>query len=171
MAARRLFFALWPDDSLRHALYHWQMHHLRGDLRWQHRADLHLTLHFLGAVASDKVGALIELGDGVGGESFTLVLDRIGHWPRPQVLWAGPQAAPDALGRLHARLADGLLGLGFAPEQRRYRPHVTLARRVRGSPDPLSFPALTWRVAEFALVESCPGDAPHYQPIARWALG
>ena len=45
---RRLFFALWPYDAVRHALLHWQTRNLPSDVRWQHRADLHLTLHFLG---------------------------------------------------------------------------------------------------------------------------
>ena len=38
---QRLFFALWPDDRVRQALFHWQTHSLPGDLRWAHRADLH----------------------------------------------------------------------------------------------------------------------------------
>ena len=46
--AHRLFFALWPDEAARQALVGWQTHNLAGDLRWRHRADLHMTLHFLG---------------------------------------------------------------------------------------------------------------------------
>ena len=53
--ARRLFFALWPDDATRQALFHWQTHNLPHDLRWQHRADLHLTLHFLGTVDPGRI--------------------------------------------------------------------------------------------------------------------
>lgn len=167
---KRLFFALWPDDPLRHALLHWQTHNLSADLRWQHRADLHMTLHFLGAVATERVSTLCALGEHIQAAHFTLMLDQIGYWPRPQVLWAGPEVVPDGLTRLHARLGEDLAELGYASEQRAYLPHVTLARKVRGTPDPLPLPAMTWKVREFALVESRPGDAPHYHPLARWPL-
>lgn len=168
---RRLFFALWPEDALRQALFHWQTHHLGADVRWQHRADLHMTLHFLGGVAEDRVGALRQLGDGIHGGGFDLILDQVGYWPRPQVLWAGPSVTPDALTRLHGALGSALARLGLEPEQRVYKPHVTLARKVRGGSDPLPLPPLTWHVREFALIESRPGDAPHYHPLARWRLG
>ncbi|MCB1789870.1 MAG: hypothetical protein KDJ24_06195, partial [Gammaproteobacteria bacterium] len=62
MIARRLFFALWPDDSVRHALLHWQTQNLSGDVHWQHRADLHLTLSFLGQVEEQRIAGLRDVG-------------------------------------------------------------------------------------------------------------
>lgn len=169
-ARRRLFFALWPDDPVRQALFHWQTRNLTADVRWQHRADLHITLHFLGMVDAARIDALRGLGDAVVAERFTLVLDTIGHWPGPRVLWAAPSSVPDDLRDLHRRLGDGLAGLGMPPETRAYRPHVTLARKVRDALEAPSMRPLTWTVCEFALVESRPGDAPRYQLLARWPL-
>ena len=73
-----------------------------------------------------------------------LVLDEIGHWPKPQILWAGPSSAPGDLPQLHTRLGDGLNALGFETEARAFRPHVTLARKVRNQPPvaPLATPEL-----------------------------
>ena len=130
-AARRLFFALWPGDAVRQALFHWQTHHLPRGVRWQHRADLHVTLHFLGQVEASRLAALRQLGAATRGDGFTLVLDQVGYWPRPQILWAGPTTVPVALIALHERLGAGLREQGFATERRSYRPHVTLARKVR----------------------------------------
>ncbi len=169
-ARRRLFFALWPDDPVRPALFRWQTHNLTADVRWQHRADLHITLHFLGMVDAARIDALRGLGAGIAAVPFTLVLDSVGHWARPQVLWAGPSSVPGDLLDLHRRLGDGLAGLGMAPETRSYQPHVTLARKVRGAPLARPLQPLTWLVREFALVESRPGDAPRYHPVARWPL-
>ena len=169
-ATRRIFFALWPDDVVRQALFHWQTHSLPGDLRWAHRADLHMTLHFLGQVAGVYLNDLRQLGAQVRGDGFRLTLDEIGYWPRPQVLWAGPSAVPDALAALHQRLGAGLRELGFETEQRRYRPHVTLARKVRRRFEWQPLSPVDWSVAELALVESRPGTAPRYQPIGRWSL-
>lgn len=167
---KRLFFALWPDDAVRRELFHWQTHNLPADVRWQHRADLHMTLHFLGAVEDSRLEGLIGLGGRVASGGFSIVLDDIGHWPGPQVLWAAPTSPPGELLALHGRLADGLSALGFEPEQRRYRPHVTLARKVRRQPDTRPLFPLTWSVRELALVQTRPGDVPHYHPLARWAL-
>lgn len=166
----RLFFALWPDDATRHALFRWQTHNLPADVRWQHRADLHLTLHFLGQVGAGRLDALREIATGIDKTPFALVLDEIGHWSKPQVLWAGASSLPGELNVLHANLGEGLRECGFRTEERAFHPHVTLARKVREKPLLCPLRPLTWPVSELALVESRPGDAPHYQPIARWPL-
>jgi len=168
--ARRLFFALWPDDAVRHALLHWQTHNLPGSARWQHRADLHMTLRFLGSVGDDRVEELRRIGDGLRCEAFGLVLDRIGHWPRPQVVWCGPSSPPAELGHLHQALEHALASHGWPAEERTFRPHVTLARKVRTADDYGPLPPVSWPVRELALVESRGGQVPLYQPLRRWPL-
>ena len=168
---RRLFYALWPDDPVRHALLHWQTANLPATVRWQHRADLHLTLHVLGQVARDRFEALRALGAGIRAQGFELVLDRLGHWPRPQVLWAGPAETPPGLLALHAHLGAGLQALGFELDPRPFAAHVTLARRIRRWPQgAAALDPVHWPAREFALVESVPGSAPAYRPLARWPL-
>ena len=168
--SRRLFFALWPDDPTRQALFHWQTHNLPGDLRWTHRADLHMTLHFLGQTDAAQLGALRDLGAEAAAGRFSLVLDEIGHWRKPQILWAGSSSVPGELPALHARLGAGLNGLGIATEARTYTPHVTLARKAREKPVVQPLSPLTWPVTELALVESRTGEAPMYHPLDRWPL-
>lgn len=169
--SRRLFYALWPDDPVRHALLHWQTANLPATVRWQHRADLHLTLHFLGQVASERLDALRSLGAGIRAQGFELVLDRLGHWPRPQVLWAGPAEMPPGLLELHARLGAGLQALGFELDSRPFAAHVTLARRIRRWPEgAAALDPVRWPAREFALVESVPGSVPAYRPLGRWPL-
>ena len=167
---RRLFFALWPDDKTRQGLFHWQTHNLPADVRWQHRADLHMTLHFLGQVDDSLLEPLLGLGAGLDALRFTMVLDEIGHWRKPQILWAGPTSVPGDLVQLHAQLGAGLNELGIATEARTYRPHVTLARKVRERPILQPLLPLTWPVAALALVESCPGEVPMYRPVGHWPL-
>ena len=167
---RRLFYALWPDDPTCQALFHWQTHNLPGDVRWQHRADLHMTLHFLGQIDVEQLDDLRSLGAEAAGDCFTLVLDEIGHWRKPQILWAGPSSIPGELPELHARLAGGLSRLGIATETRSYRPHVTLARKVRERPPTQPLSVLTWPVTRLVLAESRPGNAPMYRPVFEWPL-
>ncbi len=167
---RRLFFALWPDDATRLELFHWQTYNLPADVRWQHRADLHMTLHFLGQVEPDRFDELLDLGKFVGKTSFDMLLDEIGYWPKPQVLWAGPTTPPAELLNLQLALGEGLHGLGFATEERPFRAHVTLARRVRERPVTEPLAPLAWSVSQLALVESRPGRPPMYHPVGQWAL-
>jgi len=167
---RRLFFALWPDDRTRQALFHWQTHNLPADVRWQHRADLHMTLHFLGQIDISLLEPLRVLGAEAAGDRFDLVLDRVGHWRRSRILWAGPSSVPGELPQLHARIETGLNALGIETEARTYKPHVTLARKVRKQPPVKPLESLIWQVTELALVESRSGEVPLYCPIGRWPL-
>lgn len=153
-----------------HALFHWQTCNLPADVRWQHRADLHMTLHFLGQIDADRIDALLRLGAEVGKTAFPMVLDQIGFWPKPQVLWAGPSVTPTALSALQIALGEGLRELGVETDDRPFRPHVTLARRVRERPETEPLLPLAWDVERLALVESRSGGAPVYHPIGEWPL-
>lgn len=170
MSARRLFYALWPDEAVRRALARWQRDHLPPQARPTHVADLHLTLHFLGQVEDERLESLLTLGRQQRFESFELVLDRIGHWPRPRVLWVGPGEMPEPLARLHAALGEGLMQLGFELDPRPFAPHVTLARKVARLPEGLAFSPLHWQVSEWALLESRAGERPLYHPLEYWSL-
>jgi len=164
----RLFFALWPDDGVRRALATWQREYLPGSVRATHAADLHMTLRFLGQVDPSRLPALQQLGDELPLPEFDLKLDRLGHWSRPAVLWAGSDAVPKDLQVFYAGLQRALEPLGFAPEGRTFRPHVTLARKIRRPLENVVLPPIRWRVREWALVESRPGERPLYHPLGRW---
>jgi 2'-5' RNA ligase len=51
---------------------------------------------------------------------------------RPQTVWAGLEGGIETLGRLQRGLSAALEPLGFKPENRPFRPHLTLGR-VRDS--------------------------------------
>ena len=151
----RLFLALWPDDGARAALAR-----CRDAWDWdagaspEPTARLHLTLHFLGAVRQLRLPELIE-GLKARTNPFALCLDQTQRWPNGVAVLA-PKAAPPGLLALHAALRDGLECLDLATETRRYRPHVTLARRVGDSAAPAQTSPVHWPVSGYALVESHP---------------
>jgi 2'-5' RNA ligase len=162
--APRLFLALWPEAPLRDAL---QAH---GDAwSWPPQARrtrperLHVTLHFLGNVDGDLLPAL-RRDLQVPWEGCELRLDAPHVWPGGiAVLEAG--AVPDELAALHAALGERLRALGVAVEERRYRPHVTLARKAFGARWPREAQALRWRTGpRYRLVESLPGGRG-YEPL------
>mgnify|MGYP003441747327 CR=1 FL=1 len=67
------------------------------------------------------------------------------------------------------RLRAALDAAGFTPEARPFRPHVTLARKVRSAADSLLDPAFLWRTDGFALVRSVTDPAgSRYEPVDWW---
>jgi 2'-5' RNA ligase len=152
----RLFLALWPDNAVRDQLRAW-----RDAWTWPrgatpvHTDKLHVTLHFLGGLPTARLPELL-VGLRVPFEPFNLQFGR----PALQhggIAWLDPLSEPQALLDLHARLSDALLALGLTPEARKYRPHVTMARRANGAVIPSAGPAIDWAITHYALVESHAG--------------
>lgn len=152
----RLFLALWPDPAVRHLLTGW-----RDAWTWPrgaspvHADKLHLTLHFLGSLPRERLPALLD-AFGVPFTPFHLSLEHATVWPNG-IAVLEPAATPPELAALHARLSEALATLGLQPETRRYRPHVTMARRATGAIPPPGRPQVAWDVDGYALVESKDG--------------
>jgi 2'-5' RNA ligase len=153
MDSARLFFALWPDPAVRASLQAW-----RDAWTWPrgatpvHADKLHLTLHFLGDVARERVPALAA-GCALPFAPFALRFERGAMW-HDGIAVLEPVEQPPALLDLHGRLSQALVDLGLRPEARAYRPHVTMARRASGAGLPEAVPAVDWQVNRYALVES-----------------
>ena len=103
------------------------------DFGWVRSEAIHLTLKFLGSVDESRVPTIAEaVGATVGGIApFDLRLDGTGTFPpgrRPSVVWAALNGDLDALLALQAPIESAMASLGFAPERRDFRPHLTLAR-------------------------------------------
>lgn len=61
---------------------------------------------------------------------FELRADTVGSF-RKSALWFGARQIPRELQILHKQLNDGLSETcGFMPEQRRYKPHITIQRKL-----------------------------------------
>ena len=105
-------------------------------LGWVRPEGIHLTLRFLGDIAEEQAGALGALLRDVaaGMKPFALEARGIGVFPNPRaprVIWLGLHGAPEpmeSLRRMQARVEDGVVGLGFSREPRKFTAHLTLAR-------------------------------------------
>ncbi len=167
--SRRVFFALWPDDATRSAISRATRRavQLSGG-RPIAKDRLHLTVAFLGELTAQGVEVARSVPPIPVGE-FEITLDGLGVWPESKILWLAPLAPPAELGELEAALWEGLTERGFVPEERVYRPHVTLARRARTVEETVE--PVRWTVRELVLVESFPdGKNVHYEVLERWPL-
>ena len=102
---------------------------------WTPSGNLHLTLRFIGEVEESRYPDIAGALASIRAEGFTLRLagvDFYGDRRRARILYAGVRA-PDNLERLQKRVESVLVRAGLPPEQRRFHPHVTLAR-LRDAP-------------------------------------
>jgi 2'-5' RNA ligase len=164
----RLFTALWPEPALRARLSE-----ARDGWRWPPGAkpaadaNLHLTLHFVGAFPRARIAALDSA------LAMLPIVPTTLHALAAE-LWRGGiavlrfAAADPALAELHAGIGTVLCGLGVALDPRPFAPHVTLARRARGAMPPAAAARLDWRVGGFALVESLAGPRPSYRVLRSY---
>jgi 2'-5' RNA ligase len=171
-ARKRLFFGIWPDVETRRALR-------KATRDAVHSAggkpvppdNLHLTLAFLHSVEHARLDCIGRAAAGLRAPAFDIELDRIGYWPRSRVLWSAPGRPPAALHELVAGLWAALEPCDFAPEQRGYLPHVTLARKAAPPRQSGCMAPITWRIASFALAESITGgNRSVYHRLEEWPL-
>jgi 2'-5' RNA ligase len=166
----RLFFALWPDAAAQAALAAKSKEVARRCAgRPVPGANLHLTLAFLGEVDAGAIPALRHAARPGPEAAFELVLDQLGAFARAGVAWAGCRRPPQELIALQAGLARRIREAGFAPDERAFAAHLTLARRIREPLAPEPMEAVRWRVGSFALVESVRGEGA-YRTLAEWPL-
>ena len=171
----RLFFALWPDASLRDELAACMPALTSGYPCKPQRPDQwHLTIEFLGAVDSARqpaVHAAARIVEGSLQSPEAVVLDRLEHWKKPQVLCLTAALVPARVAGLAAALKDALRRQGFDPERREFRPHLTLARKARLPVGSRAIEPIRWPVDTLWLVRSIGEVAgSRYEPCARWNL-
>ena len=102
-------------------------------VRWVKVDNIHLTILFLGSVDEDTIGDIKEKVNVAVKEfsAFKTKLNAVGafpHWKRPRVIWIGLNGDIGRLSNLRNELQEELKVLGFIPEKRPFRPHLTLGR-------------------------------------------
>lgn len=171
-APLRLFFALWPDDTVRAALAALTVElHERCGGRAMAATNLHATLAFLGNVPHERVADFVAMADALRAEPFDLPLDTLNYWRRNRIVWAGARNVPAALAALADEMKCGVQGLGWPVDERPYAAHVTLLRDARRGPPAHEVRLPLWRVTDFVLVASTQqSGGVVYEPLRRWTL-
>jgi RNA 2',3'-cyclic 3'-phosphodiesterase len=157
------------------------------DVRWVRLDGLHLTLRFLGPTPDSMIGPTITAVEAVAAAAtgpIPIQLSGAGTFPpgdRPRTLWIGVSDGVDALTALAAQAESALVGVGWSPDDRPFRPHLTLARSDGVAAGPLVAGRLGAAMAErhvkatvehLGLFESLTGGGPaRYVPVTLKPLG
>ncbi|WP_151636625.1 RNA 2',3'-cyclic phosphodiesterase [Noviherbaspirillum aerium] len=164
----RLFFALWPGDEVRTALMQLQAP-MQG--RWIPYGNLHLTLAFLGMQPASVITTAKEILAHLQPRDDTLIIDKVGYFPRNRVAWAGTHQLPQGLAALEQELFAALNARGITYDRHsEFKPHITLARDAT-LPADVVFEPIAWRADTVALVQSTTGSGGSvYEVLASRSL-
>lgn len=105
----------------------------RGAVRWVQPEQMHLTLRFLGDTNTAQLPAIQATMDAAGAANvpFEMRMQGIGCFPnmkRPRVIWVGLAGQEELLLALVTDLERRLASLGWEPEGKPFRAHLTLGR-------------------------------------------
>ena len=148
--------------------------------RWQSQEQLHLTLRFIGETDEAVAGDIDLALQTVRVEPCQVAVKGVGVFgpnKRPRVIWAGldPEAP---LCQLHRRIDSALIRAGLPPAQRKYAPHITLAR-LKNRANRLerfvsAYSGLTsepWEVSQIVLFRShLARNGAIYEPLAHYPV-
>ena len=128
----RLFVAIALPDSVADGLVM-----LQGGIpgaRWSTREQLHLTLRFIGEVDGRDAAAIDDALAAIRSPGFALELKGVGEFGgrNPRALWAGVRDEGPVV-HLQRKIESAVQRAGIAAEERKFSPHITLAR-LRGAP-------------------------------------
>lgn len=149
--------------------------------RWVRPEGMHITLFFAGETDRETANDLDAELDGVRLPAFDVQLRGLGYFERGSNInsvWASVETNPTLI-YLQERVEAAAVRAGFPRENRKYKPHVTLARLKHGraedvgpwieAHDALELPAFT--VDRFVLFRShLAREGAMYEPLVDYLL-
>lgn len=136
----RLFIAFPMDDSVTRRLGEMigDFERNGGPVKWVEPKNMHLTARFLGETPDNQLDQLIKVVTTAGGKGSVIqtVIQQIGGFPnlhRPRVIWAGMDTEVNKLILIAAEIEKMVQRLGFPPENKPFKPHLTLGRVREGA--------------------------------------
>jgi len=106
---------------------------IRGRVSWSGPNNMHMTLKFLGDCTRGRLGAISKKLAAIGArhKPFQIGFEGMGVFPRPaapKVIWLGIGEGKEPLAQLANDVRSSMESIGFKPETRPFKPHITLGR-------------------------------------------
>ncbi|MCH7805794.1 MAG: RNA 2',3'-cyclic phosphodiesterase [Proteobacteria bacterium] len=151
-------------------------------VRWQREDQLHLTLRFIGDVDEEKTEEIRLILPTLEFQPLSVRLKEVGIFGparKPRMVWVGLEN-PEPVKALQEKITNTLRRVGVEPEDRKFKPHVTLARVKGNNGDKLTrflehYATLAldpFTVNEFALFRShLSHTGAQYQVIETYPAG
>jgi 2'-5' RNA ligase len=153
-AMKRLFFGLWPDQAIRTQCCRIMDKLPATELRPVAASNLHVTLLFLGSVTAEREAAMVAEAACLPVLPMRLIFNGISYWKKPGILCLTSDDFDRQVAILSEQLAAIAVRNGISIDERAFRPHITLARKVKQTYE-VEFEPIAWHADDFCLVESC----------------
>jgi RNA 2',3'-cyclic 3'-phosphodiesterase len=152
-----------------------------AEARWVKPENMHITLRFVGDVNGEDVDDLNDALAKISCPSFNLSLgsvDCFGSSKGVRSVWAGVEKSQE-LEQLQARVESTISRLGYGPEERKFTPHITLARFKKTRADKIApffesnigFVSGPFPIEKFTLFRSHLGhEGAHYETLGEYPL-
>lgn len=155
---------------------------------WVKPENIHLTLFFLGDILPERQTPVESALRVVARHArpLTFSVQGAGAFPnlnRPRVIWVGLQEPTGQLALLHRAVSEAMANVGFQSEDRRFSPHLTLARiRQRASHEDAQAVGKAVQRAEVGHLGNAPveeliffrsvlkSSGAEYTPLARFVI-
>ncbi|HEY9061740.1 MAG TPA: RNA 2',3'-cyclic phosphodiesterase [Pseudobacteroides sp.] len=133
----RAFIGIDFDKDQRNKIYELQQrlrqYAVRG--RWKHIDNFHLTLKFLDDISLSQQAQIDSAMNQICNnlKPFRLIIKDMGIFNGRdliRVLWLGLGGDIKELGALHMDIDRAMETIGFVPEKRSYKPHVTIGQDI-----------------------------------------
>ena len=136
----RLFIALDLDDSIRERIARFMegVCNFAPEARWVKEESLHVTLKFIGEQSEEEAEHVKSALNSITASALQIHFCGYGFFPTPKsarVFWVGMESGPE-LAALAAIIDEKTSALGIPKEERKFSPHLTLARASGGSGAP-----------------------------------
>jgi len=102
-----------------------------ADVKLVETENIHVTMRFLGNVSIGMIEKIFETMKKTEFKPFNVQIQGVGVFPSlsyPRVVWAGITEGKEHLRDVFTQIEPRLRALGFAPDQKGFSPHLTIAR-------------------------------------------
>jgi 2'-5' RNA ligase len=146
-----------------------QMKSFSKGITWVNPESIHLTLKFLGNLSALELSKVFTGMQNIFQDpppGFRLTVAGLGAFPslkKPRVLWVGVSGSGmEALIQIQKLIEDEMYRQGFPKEERKFSPHLTLARikfadrltELTQAFSSYNFPAVEFMVSEILIMRS-----------------
>ena len=132
----RVFIAVEFDDDIKRYLKQVQdiVKTTTVSGNFTHYSNFHLTLKYIGNIYNGEYEELCQCIDDACSRTapFSIRIGDIGafHKKNSSILWVAVTEGRSELKRLFERIETEVVESGFEPENRKYRPHITIGKKI-----------------------------------------
>ena len=172
----RLFFALDINTAQKNTFTVFSDDYSSTNFKPVAANNYHVTLCFLGEVTKQQQSFLSTKAEEIARQlspikPAQLLIDQLGLFKKPKILYLSNSDSPDWLLKLATKLSTYAKSLNIFQENRPYLPHISIYRKATFLPSIVNKPNIELTINSFSLYQSISTvNGVSYRAIKTWTL-